>query len=211
MNCSGRVGHTDITGFSRCLLSWLMTATLLLVLSFAARADGIVVQDARLEVSGEGAEATWTLNASFQMELGQRLEDAVGKGLPLIFLTEVEIARPRWYWFNEKTVSLTQVNRLSYNALTQQYRVASGSLTQRFNSLPEAINMISRVSRLRLAARSELKPGSQYEVAVRMRLDVSQLPKPFQINAMTNREWTLASDWRRFVFTPPEPSVSGTP
>lgn len=189
---------------SRWLLSWLMTAVFCFVVPIAAKADGIVVQDARLELTGEGSDAAWTLNASFQMDLGQRLEDAVGKGLPLIFLTEVEIARPRWYWFNEKTVSITQVNRLSYNALTQQYRVASGSLTQRFSSLSEALVMISRVSRLRLAARPELKPGSQYEVAVRMRLDVSQLPKPFQINAMTNREWTLGSDWRRFVFTPPD-------
>jgi hypothetical protein len=29
-----------------------------------------------------------------------------------------------------------------------------------------------------------------------MRLDTSQLPKPFQVNALTNRDWTLASDWR---------------
>ena len=31
--------------------------------------------------------------------------------------------------------------------------------------------------------------------AVRMRLDTSQLPRPFQINALTNRDWTLSSDW----------------
>jgi len=30
---------------------------------------------------------------------------------------------------------------------------------------------------------------------VRMRLDTSQLPRPFQINALTNRDWTLSSDW----------------
>jgi hypothetical protein len=34
-----------------------------------------------------------------------------------------------------------------------------------------------------------------------MRLDVNQLPKPFQVNAITSREWTLASDWREVAVT----------
>jgi hypothetical protein len=27
---------------------------------------------------------------------------------------------------------------------------------------------------------------------------VTQLPKPFQVNALTSREWNLASDWQRW-------------
>jgi len=37
---------------------------------------------------------------------------------------------------------------------------------------------------------------------VRLRLDVNQLPKPILINALASREWTLASDWHRWSFTP---------
>ena len=44
--------------------------------------------------------------------------------------------------------------------------------------------------------------GARYESAVRERLDVNQLPKPFQINALASREWQLSSDWHRFEFTP---------
>ena len=33
-----------------------------------------------------------------------------------------------------------------------------------------------------------------------MRLDVAQLPKAFQINALTSREWTLESEWKKFPF-----------
>ncbi len=40
-----------------------------------------------------------------------------------------------------------------------------------------------------------LRADDEYEAQVRMRLDVSQLPKPFQVNAITSREWNLASDW----------------
>jgi hypothetical protein len=48
-----------------------------------------------------------------------------------------------------------------------------------------------------------LAPGDSYEAQVRMRLDVNQLPKPFQVNAITSREWSLASDWHELA-VPPE-------
>jgi hypothetical protein len=48
----------------------------------------------------------------------------------------------------------------------------------------------------------QVRPGAQYEAQVRLRLDTAQLPKPFQVNALTNREWTLSSEWKRFRFNP---------
>ncbi len=44
--------------------------------------------------------------------------------------------------------------------------------------------------------------GMRYDAAVRLRLDVNQLPKPFQVNALASREWTLSSDWYRWSFVP---------
>jgi hypothetical protein len=35
-----------------------------------------------------------------------------------------------------------------------------------------------------------------------MRLDVSQLPRPFQISALGSREWNVSSEWFRFAVTP---------
>ena len=50
-------------------------------------------------------------------------------------------------------------------------------------------------------AREQLQAGVSYEAALRLRLDVNQLPKPFQVNALASREWTLQSEWHRFSFT----------
>jgi hypothetical protein len=41
-----------------------------------------------------------------------------------------------------------------------------------------------------------------YQAGIRMRLDTTQLPKPFQLNAIASRDWTLASDWHRWMITP---------
>ena len=35
-----------------------------------------------------------------------------------------------------------------------------------------------------------------------MRLDVAQLPKPFQVNALNNNDWRLSSDWIEFNYKP---------
>jgi hypothetical protein len=44
-----------------------------------------------------------------------------------------------------------------------------------------------------------------------MRLDVTQLPKPFQLNALTSRDWNLASEWRRWPLRVKAPVTGKTP
>ena len=53
-----------------------------------------------------------------------------------------------------------------------------------------------------MAQLDQLTRGARYDAAVRLRLDVALLPKPFQINALASRDWTLQSDWYRWDFTP---------
>jgi hypothetical protein len=43
---------------------------------------------------------------------------------------------------------------------------------------------------------------ADYDAALRMRLDTTQLPKPFQLTALTSRELHLESPWKRFVLRP---------
>ena len=48
--------------------------------------------------------------------------------------------------------------------------------------------------------KSAIRPGNTYIAAVRMHFDSTQLPKPILINALTGREWSMESDWKRFSF-----------
>ncbi len=163
-----------------------------------ARADTIPVKAAELRIE----EGEVLLNATFDFTLNPTLEDALQKGIPLYFLLEFELTHGRWYWLDEKVVQTTLVYRVSYNALTRQYRVASGLLSQAFNSLEEVERFIGRVTSRPVASADALATGTKYDAAVRLRLDVNQLPKPFQVNALANREWTLTSEWQRWSFTP---------
>ncbi|WP_206955296.1 DUF4390 domain-containing protein [Trinickia acidisoli] len=177
-------------------LLW-MWLTVCLVAAGPARADTIAVQRASLQADGTG----WSLDARFDFELNSSLEDAVNKGIPLYFTTEFELTRPRWYWFDEQPVSITQTLRLSFQPLTREYRVSSGGLQQGFSSLTEALAVIKHVTSWHVIDRNQAQPGETYTASVRMQLDTALMPKPFQVDAVNNRDWTLASDWKRFTFT----------
>ena len=176
----------------------LALCALALAFGAVAHAEGIEVRNAALVAGEEG----YFLEADFEIALNPTLEEALNKGVPLYFLLEFEVIRPRWYWLNEKVLNNQQQYRLAYNALTRQYRLGLGSLFQNFGSLSETLDFLSRVRRRQVLEPGTLSKGTTYVAGVRMRLDVSQLPKPFQLNALASRDWNFGSEWHRWSVTP---------
>jgi len=164
----------------------------------AAHADSIPVQSAELRVEDDNC----VLNAQFEVAFNPTLEEALQKGISLYLVLEFELLRPRWYWLDEKVVDRSIQHRISYSPLTRQYRVTTGLLSQQLDSLEEVEHLLSRVVSRPVIPVDALSRGTRYEAAVRLRLDVNQLPKPFQINALASRDWSLQSEWYRWTFTP---------
>jgi hypothetical protein len=180
------------------LRNCLSIALVLGLLAGTAQAtEGIEVPRAHLESTEDG----YVLSANFVFELNRDLEEALIGGLPLHFTTTVELTRPRWYWFNENAVESSQTMRISYNVLTRQYRVAiGGGLQQNFSTLDDALALIRRPTRWVVASKGKLKVGEVYDGTVQLRLDLTQLPKPFQVNAINNSDWRFSSDKKRFTY-----------
>ena len=172
-------------------------------LAFAdpARADDIDVTDVQLVSTEEGL----ALSADFALELNARLAEAVANGVALYFVVEFELTRRRWYWLDEKAAAKRLQIRLSYNALSRHYRLSTGVLQQNYGTLEEALNVLRRVRGWVVLDRGAVLADANYDAAVRMRLDVTLLPKPFQLSAITSRELNLESPWKRFTFRPPAP------
>jgi len=177
-----------------CLIATLLLSVMLEV----ARADTIAVKSAELLVEDDD----YVLNAQFDFTFNPTLEEALQKGISLYIVLEFELGRPRWYWVDEKVAQLSVQYRLSYAPLTRQYRLTSGLLAQPFDSLEEVQRILSRVVSRPVIARDVLVKGARYDAAVRLRLDGTLLPKPFQVNALTSRDWSLQSEWYRWTFTP---------
>jgi len=187
--------------------AWLPGALLALALlgiapAGPAAAQGIAVAEAALRAPDDG-EGGALLDAQFDFELPAVLEDAVNRGIALYFVIDFELYRTRWYWFDRKLVGTALTYRLTYSPLTRQYRLARGTLAQPFDTLAEALATLRRVRSWKVVDPGVLHRGEDYRAQTRMRLDISQLPKPFQVDALTNRDWNLASEWRP-VPVPPE-------
>jgi Domain of unknown function (DUF4390) len=176
--------------------SALLVAALLAVAYLGdARADEIEVRDVVLRRVEEG----YALDADFAFEFSPRLAEVVANGVPLYFRVDFELTRRRWYWFDDSAVSSRLHLRLSYHALSRQYRLSTGALQQSFPTLEEALNVLMRVRNWLVVDRSIRLADSNYEAAVRMRLDTALLPKPFQLSALTGRDLQLDSPWKRFT------------
>ena len=173
------------------------------VFSANVSAEGIKIKSFELEK----ADNDWLLNATFQIELSPGLEDAVQKGVVLYFQTEFDLTRSRWYWFDEKPALVQRQTRLSYQPLTQQYRIASEGFTFSAKMMSEALQAVGSIGGWRVMEGSQLDPSKSYIASMRMNLDLSKLPKPFQVNALNNRDWNVSSDWYRFPFSPAGPNV----
>ena len=175
-----------------------MLALFLLAAAPFVHADGISVTAATIEPAEDG----WALEATFDVQFSQRLEEAVNRGVPLYFIVEFELSKPRWYWFDDKPVRLSQTYRISYTPLLRQYRLSVGSVYQNFTRFEEVTRVLSRLRGWHVADKGALKKDQVYQASVRMRLDTAQLPKPFQLNAIASRDWALASDWHRWTIVP---------
>lgn len=176
----------------------LLVALLFWGCASAASAGGISVDKAELR----RVEDSYQPVADFTVTLNSVVEQALTHGVPLYFTSEFTLVHHRWYWLNEAVAQDEQTVRLSYNALTRQYRINYGSLFQNFGSMDDALQILSHQVFAQFQAVS-LKPDTRYVASVRMHLDLTQLPKPLQINALVNTDWGLDSDWRRWDVNTP--------
>jgi hypothetical protein len=164
-----------------------------------AKAEGIQVNNAEVTL----IEDTYRLDAVFNVGLNKALEEALQKGVTLSFLYEVDMVYPRWYWLDETIVSYKNTIRLSYHALTRQYLLTGPHIHKSFATLTEARQELGFIRSMPLVDRNVLKKNTVYQVELRMKLDLNQLPKPLQVDALGSRDWNLSSDWHTITVVSP--------
>lgn len=153
-----------------------------------ARAGSIEPMKAALLPTDEG----YALSAEFAIDLGPRIEEALSHGIALYFNLELELNRPRKYWLDEHIGGHSLTYRLSYNPLMRQYRLSTGPLQQtNFPTLEQALRALGRIAALPVLEKGRLKTGETYQASLRLALDRSLLPKPFQLDALASRDWQV--------------------
>lgn len=181
------------------LVMWCMAIGMMHVTaSVHAEGANTVINTMRLERTEDGLH----LSAQVKFDLPMIVEDALIKGIPLFFVAEAEVTKDRWYWSDKKVAIAMRQMRLSFHPLTRRWRlnVTNGvigntglgvSLPQYFDSLSDALAKIQRISNWKIAELTEVESDASHTVDLRFKLDVSQLPRPFQIGLIGNGDWTI--------------------
>ena len=190
-----------------CKNDWVRCA-LRLVLAGVLLACGLVQAQNQTEITQlhiERSDDEWQLSAQLQFEMPAAVEDALLKGIPMVFVISTDLLRERWYWWSDKKVLSVERNmRLAYLPLTRRWRVnvSAGSaassgvglaLNQSFDTLAQAFSSIKRISKWKIADTADLDAGAKYKLDFRFRLDLGQLPRPFQIGAIGQSDWDISA------------------
>lgn len=190
-----------------CKNRWLKAAlrqlcAIVLVLVAAVCHAQITTEISQYKVERQEDEVLVSAQVAF--DLPPAVEEALLKGIPMVFVTEASVLRERWYWYDKKLVMAQRQLRLAYQPLTRRWRlnVSAGSgrevsvglaLNPSFDTLEDALSAIKRVSRWKIAEVSDLEGGLKYKVEFSFKLDLAQLPRPFQIGALGQSDWDLAA------------------
>ena len=177
-----------------------MVACCLLALAPPALAEPPVTEitQLRLERTDEGV----LLSAHVTFDLSPVIDDALVKGIPMFFVAEAALFRDRWYWYDKQVGYAARHMRLSYQPLTRRWRLVVSStpignsglaLGQTFDTREEAMAAVQRISHWKIAEAGEVEPDARHNVDFRFRLDLSQLPRPFQIGALGHADWNITA------------------
>ena len=183
-------------------LVWRFAVLCLCLFLVQASRPALAAELSQLKV--ERADDGVYLSAFVVFDLTPVVEDALMKGIPMFFVAEADIYQNRWYWTDRRVASATRTIRLAFQPLTRHWRVniATGlingsaglraTLNQNYDTLPEALSAVQRLSRWRIADNAEIDPDIVHTLEFGFRLDLSQLPRPFQIGVAGQRDWTIA-------------------
>lgn len=140
------------------------------------------------------------LTADMDLALNERVEEALGKGIPLHVLIEVRLKRPRPLLWDEKVAEWAMVRKISYHALSSQYLVSTvgQSTVESFTSLGQALRHTGSMIEHEFPMNHFPGKGENYLLEVRTSLSIEALPAPLRPVAYTSMDWRLNSGWTKW-------------
>ena len=173
----------------------LMFALSCLLLGSAPRvlAEEIDVTSVRGKVIGE----FYFVDAEVSLELGTDAEDAVESGVPLQFVFDFEVRRPRRLLWDRKILTQRRSVRLERHALANKYVVTDLVTHQRavHGSMTEALDALGRLSAITLGTAKALVEEPALRGRLRAQLDIEALPAPMRPIAYLSPAWHMKSKW----------------
>ena len=137
------------------------------------------------------------LDASIDITLPSTVQDALDKGVDLVFITHIQVIQPETILPDKKLLNIPVRKRLGFHPLTKKYIVEDLTFGTRksFYSLTAALEMVGSVQNISLIDEALSQTHDNTLVRIRVELSHSDLPFPLKIRAKFSPSWYLSSNW----------------
>ena len=173
---------------------------LLLAVSLNAAGEGISATRAEAKLTHAGQ---LSVSSRFRTDLPDQLKEALKQGVPLHFNLSWQLSAPSVASYKFKFDQLlnndsTIQYKLSFHPLTNRYRVTVGTFSTEYDTLETALRAVGAVANWKVLSKGALSDvaAKDTKAEIRLLLTTAKLPKPFQINALTSKNWHLDSGWK---------------
>ena len=173
---------------------------LLLAVSLNAAGEGISATRAEAKLTHAGQ---LSVSSRFRTDLPDQLKDALKQGVPLRYNLSWQLSAPSMSSYKFKFDQLlnndsTIQYKLSFHPLTNRYRVTVGTFSTEYDTLETALRAVGAVANWKVLSKGALSDvaAKDTKAEIRLLLTTAKLPKPFQINALTSKNWHLDSGWK---------------
>ena len=173
---------------------------LLLAVSLNAAGEGISATRAEAKLTHAGQ---LSVSSRFRTDLPDQLKEALKQGVPLHFNLSWQLSAPSMSSYKFKFDQLlnndsTIQYKLSFHPLTNRYRVTVGTFSTEYDTLETALRAVGAVANWKVLSKGALGDvaAKDTKAEIRLLLTTAKLPKPFQINALTSKNWHLDSGWK---------------
>jgi hypothetical protein len=149
-------------------------------------------------------DGAYFLDTAIDAHLSGAALEALDHGVPLTIVVQIQVRRAQaWVWENGL---LDQQLRsvIRYKPLSDGYEVyrLPGHRGRSFVTRDAALRALGEISNFRLLNRDKLNPDDEYEVQLKVFLDIEELPLPLRPLAYLKPAWQLSSGWQSWPLRP---------
>ncbi len=135
----------------------------------------------------------FSLSGDVSVSLEQTLIDALGKGVTLEFISELELFSPRTIFPDITKKRWERVASLTYHGITRRYYVKTGNTKIFFESLTQALARCLGLKNWINLKKIYFVKNNNFRV--RLGLNIDSLPKPLSLVAVSDPAWKVSTGW----------------
>lgn len=180
-------------------LSLMLGLLLALSATAFARSD-FEVRKAQIRLEG----SQYLLSANVDFDMSETALEALDNGVPLIIVFHIQVRRAKAWLWEDSLLDMQLRYAIRYKPLSERYEVyrLPGTKGKDFVTREAAIRALGELTDIPLVSRDELAPNEEYEVQIKVFLDIEELPLPLRPAAYLKPSWKLSSGWSKWPLTP---------